>query len=1234
MNIRCDAELAVAYPDQELSIREGGVITRWGDHGGGHGGGMAARMAFRALARYAIAAIGLAALSCGLPLAAMAQTCVPSSTVDWMVTGNPMAQDVRPRDCDTVQQSPPAFRWPDVIKSGGYQVTLTYPDGRARTLAATQNWLNWDEVLAAGNYSWSVTYSGGTASMRRRFTVDSNSKPFLVPKMSAVLTTVSAKPHPRSLPDAATLAAMKSQRSSAVSSLLNEVSGHLTQVLPTAGASADDAFTYSKLALSSLMACVYSNQDVYCNDAIRRVMSLASWDPVGATSYTKAGMNMAARNLTWTVAIGYDWLYPRLTTIQRSQLLSMINTRNAAMYNDIIGSRARIAISPRDSLGNQTLSAVAVISTLVAGDLPVAGTWLQNALPLALNSINPWGGDDGGFANAAAQGAWDVSELAPAWNALFYATGINVAQNAWVRNWGRYFTYFTPPGMAAGTTVFGDGFELNESEHQASYGKGYFYFNPTPLGRWHAAQLNAENPTRFEYLMAPPADFSGAQAFPSGTPNSLYLSSIGQVAMHSDLSAPGRTSVYFKSSPPPYGAYNHSHADQNSFVVNSGGQRLAIESGYYDNYKTSHWLNWYHTTKAKNAITYDGGQGQLFYEVGDKMGYGRITGFTSTPAYDVVSGDATAAYGGALTTAQRMLVYLRPNLILVYDNVASATSRQWEWNIHAVNQMTSTSDTTAKIQNNGQTMCITMLAGPTMRFSQTNQFTANPTGTWAAQWHGKFYSTTRVPSTEFIALLNVGCTSVMASATKSGGVWTVPVGATVVTIDSGGIAVSKPASSTPPPPPPPATSSRPYTGTPIAIPGMFEAENFDLGGEGIAYHDLAKGNAGGQYRTTEDVDIVASTDSLGGAYVINNFQTGEWLNYTINVATSGNYSVQLRGANGYNAGVAFHVEVDGVRVTPSLLFPLTGGWTTYQWVATPAFALAAGTHVLKIVSDQQYFNLNSVNVVAASSPTPVPVPTPVPTPVPAPTPVPIPTAGVSWSCDFENEYCGFLEQSKLGDAPPSARRSSLVAPSRSGKLAVRLHTEPGDNNVHGSGTWERDDLSYGPSSAYCNQGQEEWWAHSVLFPDDYVFPPVGGAAGIIFDFHHNASSGQSNFEVQTIPGVGLRLEGHGGATIDGGRYDFVIADPYGAPAGSVKKNVWYDFVYHVKWNSTSSGLMEAWLNGKKVMTYNGPTLYTGISCYLKLANYHGPFGLPSSVIHDRVIRGNSAAAVAITPLSP
>src|SRR5437773_4148853 len=144
-----------------------------------------------------------------------------------------------------------------------------------------------------------------------------------------------------------------------------------------------------------------------------------------------------------------------------------------------------------------------------------------------------------------------------------------------------------------------------------------------------------------------------------------------------------------------------------------------------------------------------------------------------------------------------------------------------------------------------------------------------------------------------------------------------------------------------------ASASTPFTGTPFAIPGAFEAEDFDRGGEGVAYHDNVPGNAGGQYRPSEDVDIIVSSDSDGGGYVVNNFETGEWLNYTINVQTATNYDIELRVASAFTNS-AFHVEIDGVDVTGRIIVPNTGSWSSFQWVGKKGVALTAGQHVLKI----------------------------------------------------------------------------------------------------------------------------------------------------------------------------------------------------------------------------------------------------------------------------------------------
>jgi hypothetical protein len=45
-----------------------------------------------------------------------------------------------------------------------------------------------------------------------------------------------------------------------------------------------------------------------------------------------------------------------------------------------------------------------------------------------------------------------------------------------------------------------------------------------------------------------------------------------------------------------------------------------------------------------------------------------------------------------------------------------------------------------------------------------------------------------------------------------------------------------------------------------AVPGTIEAENFDDGGEGVAYHDNEPANQGGAFRPGEGVDLQAASE--------------------------------------------------------------------------------------------------------------------------------------------------------------------------------------------------------------------------------------------------------------------------------------------------------------------------------------------------------------------------------------
>jgi hypothetical protein len=118
---------------------------------------------------------------------------------------------------------------------------------------------------------------------------------------------------------------------------------------------------------------------------------------------------------------------------------------------------------------------------------------------------------------------------------------------------------------------------------------------------------------------------------------------------------------------------------------------------------------------------------------------------------------------------------------------------------------------------------------------------------------------------------------------------------------------------------------------------------------------------GGQYRTTEAVDVETCTE---GGYNLSYVQAGEWFEYTVNVATAGVYTLQARVATNA-AGKSFHVELDGQTIG-TIAIPNTGDWQTWSTVSVTTPALTAGTKVLRLVVDNAEFNLNWISFTSAA----------------------------------------------------------------------------------------------------------------------------------------------------------------------------------------------------------------------------------------------------------------------------
>ncbi len=124
---------------------------------------------------------------------------------------------------------------------------------------------------------------------------------------------------------------------------------------------------------------------------------------------------------------------------------------------------------------------------------------------------------------------------------------------------------------------------------------------------------------------------------------------------------------------------------------------------------------------------------------------------------------------------------------------------------------------------------------------------------------------------------------------------------------------------------------------PLSVPGRIQAEDYNLGGEGVAYHDTTPGNSGGAYRH-DDVDIETGNGITDVGWIRN----GEYLTYTVNVTAAGNYAVTARMASP-NSGRMVTLSVDGVPKT-TITVPNTGSFDTYRDVTlTESFVTATMT---------------------------------------------------------------------------------------------------------------------------------------------------------------------------------------------------------------------------------------------------------------------------------------------------
>lgn len=152
----------------------------------------------------------------------------------------------------------------------------------------------------------------------------------------------------------------------------------------------------------------------------------------------------------------------------------------------------------------------------------------------------------------------------------------------------------------------------------------------------------------------------------------------------------------------------------------------------------------------------------------------------------------------------------------------------------------------------------------------------------------------------------------------------------------------------------------PFKGTARAIPGKVEAEDFDVPGKGVnedgttnaSYSDDSENHGDSDYRKDDApaVDLYAKATGV----IVGYNQTGDWLEYTVDIADAGDYTMTASVAT-ESETASFKLSIDGKSIAE---VPVSGSsWDDFKDV-TADVTLPAGKHVLRMDVTAEYFDVD------------------------------------------------------------------------------------------------------------------------------------------------------------------------------------------------------------------------------------------------------------------------------------
>jgi hypothetical protein len=404
--------------------------------------------------------------------------------------------------------------------------------------------------------------------------------------------------------------------------------------------------------------------------------------------------------MTAAMAIGYDWLYQRLTPQERSTIRTAIVEKGlkqglhgyetGAWWTKASHNWANVCA------GGLTLGALAV-----ADEEPDLARNILRAtrgeMERALTTMAPDGGNPEGPAywNYATQ--YTVYYLAACQSALGTDFGFKSMPGVAETGWFRVHT----------TGPLGKSFNYADAAEWAGQSPQMFWLARsfhTPAFAVHERQFASQWGEIFHLLWF---DSAGDSMIATDAPLDALFHRVGVACFRGAWDDPKAFYVGFKGGS---NKANHAHLDLGTFVLDAFGQRFATDLGPDDynlpNYfGRDRWKYYRLRTQGHNTLTIDD-------ENQDVAASAPIIGYFSSSQRAFAVADLTAGYPAA-TSIRRGVALLNRNQVIVQDDIKLKKSASIAWNMHTLAKTQIEPDgKTAILSLGGAKLAVRILAPP------------------------------------------------------------------------------------------------------------------------------------------------------------------------------------------------------------------------------------------------------------------------------------------------------------------------------------------------------------------------------------------------------------------------------------------------------------------------------------------------------------------------------------------